>query len=494
MSDSDIFKNEQSANLAKMSYATIHSSSYAAASSMAHNLYLVANDLYAAILDIQSNLRDTDKTVENAQELVAGFVDEYKNHLTQETSIKSLKTFLTNKNIKTKSTAAEPDFSVAGSVEPTPPPTPGTNASAAQQQMPVLNNQGGNTGVVYDLGKACPHFSGKGDEDVARWLLIVNNLSHNLGIPEKHRLSCVIRFTKLAAQETTVAAISRYGYEDWASYQNLMIRTFQPIDYQDQLRRKLKYMKQSGPIDVFNREFITLTNRIDNMADYEKMQAYIEALKGRTAYEVKAKQPSFLEEAMIVATNFENLTKEKHSEINSTFVQKSKSKTSQSNAVKCYNCGKIGHKSNVCRSAKVNENKDGGAKKASTKPVTCHKCKKVGHYANKCNAAKKPLEHNTLQLTPLYSEIVITPDSTQEEIDEYFRDMEFRREASGPRPAPGYSWIDGCGGWTWIGEGDEPTDIIKPEFDLIDTPSLTSGFYSIAERGMSFLELNSIAV
>ena len=58
----------------------------------------------------------------------------------------------------------------------------------------------------------------------------------------------------------------------------------------------------------------------------------------------------------------------------------------------CRNCGKIGHKANECRSAKV-EATDSATTGASTtngdkSHVTCYNCQGKGHYANECASTK----------------------------------------------------------------------------------------------------------
>lgn len=63
----------------------------------------------------------------------------------------------------------------------------------------------------------------------------------------------------------------------------------------------------------------------------------------------------------------------------------------------CRNCGKIGHKANECRSAKVETT--GGSTKKDTESdkshVKCYNCQEMGHYANKCTKPKKAKTENT---------------------------------------------------------------------------------------------------
>ena len=68
-----------------------------------------------------------------------------------------------------------------------------------------------------------------------------------------------------------------------------------------------------------------LSNRINNLSEEDKLLWYIEGLKGRVRYEVNAKNPLTLDEAMIIATNFENLTSENPHEINSFKMEKRRS-------------------------------------------------------------------------------------------------------------------------------------------------------------------------
>ena len=104
-----------------------------------------------------------------------------------------------------------------------------------------------------------------------------------------------------------------------------------------------------------------LSNRIQNLSEEDKLLWYVEALKVRTRYEVSSKNPQTLDEAIIIATNFETLTSEKAYELNSfNKIRKPNSVVNaQKHAVKYYTCGKLGHRSNVCRSREESTDKVG---------------------------------------------------------------------------------------------------------------------------------------
>ena len=105
-----------------------------------------------------------------------------------------------------------------------------------------------------------------------------------------------------------------------------LLRMFESIDLQRRLRLQLFDLRQQGGIEAFNAKFLELVNRLDSMSEEDIKLRYIESIKPRLRFEVNVKDIESnltLEEAMVVAVNFENLTSERtFAEVN-TFYKKS---------------------------------------------------------------------------------------------------------------------------------------------------------------------------
>jgi len=184
--------------------------------------------------------------------------------------------------------------------------------------------------------KSIALFFGKKEEIVANWIIVTNNTMIVNKIPDKHRISCVLPYLRDAALQFTLAYVAQNGYENWQSFTDKLKQTFEPIDLQRTLRMEIKYIQCSGSIDDYNRQFLILANRIVGLSEQDKLLHYTEGLRSKTRYEVDSKNPTRLDDAIIIATNYEHLTNPKtKNEINSIMHKKSKS------SLKCNACGKI---------------------------------------------------------------------------------------------------------------------------------------------------------
>ena len=259
--------------------------------------------------------------------------------------------------------------------------------------------------IPCSLEKGTPVFHGHKEELVRNWLFVVENKMGTLKIPEKLKISCVIPFLKPPALTATINWVAKYGYEDWDGFKRELLRMFEPIDLQRRLRLQLFDLRQQGGIEAFNAKFLELVNRLDSMSEEDIKLRYIESIKPRLRFEVNAKDIESnltLEEAMVVAVNFENLTSERtFAEVN-TFYNKSNNRYQK--IIVCYICKKKGHRAEDCfknKAAVKSAQKTGENSKTQKvyikkainrndkKELTCYNCQGKGHFAKDCKKEKK---------------------------------------------------------------------------------------------------------
>ena len=112
-------------------------------------------------------------------------------------------------------------------------------------------------------------------------------------------------------------------------------------DLQRRLRLQLRNLTHSSKIEEFNRQFMLLSERIQNLSEEDKLLWYAEALKGQTQYEVNSNNPQTLDEAISIASNLETLTSVKAYEIkNFKKFGKPNRLGAQKHEGKCCSCGK----------------------------------------------------------------------------------------------------------------------------------------------------------
>ena len=181
-------------------------------------------------------------------------------------------------------------------------------------------------------------------------------------------------------------------------------------DLQRRLRLQLRNLTHSSKIEEFNRQFMLLSERIQNLSEEDKLLWYAEALKGQTQYEVNSNNPQTLDEAISIASNLETLTSVKAYEIkNFKKFGKPNRLGAQKHEGKCCSCGKRGHRSNVCRSRKESTEMGGdNSKTPNINSIKCNKCK-TEHYGSGCRSAlkrvtiEKTLEFNVLSIKEIYA-------------------------------------------------------------------------------------------
>lgn len=138
-------------------------------------------------------------------------------------------------------------------------------------------------------------------------------------------------------------------------------------------------------------EEVAVATTLSHISQFEpriQRLAFTEEIKSRSKLQTELKAIAFLKRK----------NPEGQSEKNFTDTKRLKD-TSSSQNIKCFYCGKLGHKSTECRTKKRdNENytrrntwQGEGSSKAttSTSVITCFKCQEKGHYASQCHEKKK---------------------------------------------------------------------------------------------------------
>ena len=382
--EAGLFKNSQFGIANQMQYTVLFSSSTSKATvaSLAAKLYTDSTELMTNMLEVYDaikNSQSNEDKVGNALAKLEVIRNGFKDFFTERSENEVIRTYLSRETVSTE----EHEQSVTNRMII---PTPVTACS---------------------LEKGTPVFHGRKEEVITNWLIVINNKLVTSKIPDESKISCVLPFLKDTALDVAVNYVANHGYDSWSNFERLLLRTFEPIDLQRRLRLQLKNLTQTGKIEEFNKQFMLLSNRITTLSEADKLLWYVESLKGRIRYEVNAKSPATLDEAMVVATNFETLTSDNVHEMHMLKTNKVKkiTKTNDSNQLKCYSCGKIGHRAKEFRSNPPSKSRDSLSKKGTSNraSIKCFKCDKQGHYANECRSAKKKIQINTAVVKDIYA-------------------------------------------------------------------------------------------
>ena len=170
------------------------------------------------IKDVLTNNASDEATVESIKTIV-------------ETSFQAFRTILSpSSTIETLARHLSKDIALLEVVDTnqTPDQTP-----AASTSIPAAAS-------ACSLEKGTPIFSGKKDEIITNWLIIINNKFATSKIEDVNKISCILPFLRDSVLETTINYIAQKSYTCWSDYEALLIRNFQPIDLQ---RRPLLQLK-----------------------------------------------------------------------------------------------------------------------------------------------------------------------------------------------------------------------------------------------------------
>ena len=257
--------------------------------------------------------------------------------------------------------------------------------------------------------QSTPPFSGTEGEVIFTWLHYIKTILRSNQVSKETWISMVLPHLKKGALDLAINFTLHNSERDWDKFERLLLRTYEPPNYQMDLRKKLKYIKQGKrSVLEYNQEFINLVNRIHEIeiSEADKIELYNEGINPEIHYAIareiqanKALKVEFdLDSAMRVALQYEDIVIKRGKYLDSPSLsinnlnklnKKKNASTDNSKGITCFICKKSGHKANVCRSGPNNSQKSQSPKekekdKDKEKQVKCFKCNKLGHYANKC--------------------------------------------------------------------------------------------------------------
>jgi hypothetical protein len=238
----------------------------------------------------------------------------------------------------------------------------------------VTQREEGNIRKSYKLPGNAPEFSGKKGENFPLWCARVETLLNNICCPREKWVDVSdVAIKDVAA--TWSWNIRRINPEiDWNQWKESMESMFQPASYQHCLRKQLRMLKQKTDVRSYVGEFMAIAGQIKSMDQADLIGYFIDGLKKSTKEEVDYRVPDTIQEAIKIATNFDEArwsvresfdrpTGRRHNSSVSTEGTPSLSRFPQPMELgalsgaereklrrerRCFRCGEIGHMANVC--------------------------------------------------------------------------------------------------------------------------------------------------
>lgn len=201
-------------------------------------------------------------------------------------------------------------------IMPSPPGQPVINQVIMTPEMVmelVAAVRGGSSDKYRNMlvWKEVPKFTGADDAlTVDVWLGKARNaLLADAGVLEK-------RGVELASGKLQGAVWSWYSdmfvendnhtpFETWQEFEKAIKLECRTGNTDRQLRKKLRSLKQMGPVRKYNQAFRELKSQISNFSEEEAVSLYLDGLKPNTAAEVEYRDPYTLREAMEIAQAFD---------------------------------------------------------------------------------------------------------------------------------------------------------------------------------------------
>lgn len=246
----------------------------------------------------------------------------------------------------------------------------------------------------FTIDSNTPIFGGGVNENVEDWLDIINNKLLCNAIPDDMKITVVFGFVKGYALQT-MKIFKALEDKTWADFEAHFREKFKPIGQQNNLRLKMRNLTQTDSVEKYAREFLAIISRINNLSEDEKLFAFREGLKPTIKREITLKDTDSLDAAMTIATKIDQSEgRPENSETSLLYV-------TPKNAPKNVKPNTFHHKLNYVKNNNNNrnnipnnnfnrnDNRNGYRSNNDMKSVKCYSCGKLGHKEVDCYSKKK---------------------------------------------------------------------------------------------------------
>jgi RNase H-like domain found in reverse transcriptase/Reverse transcriptase (RNA-dependent DNA polymerase)/Ty3 transposon capsid-like protein/Integrase zinc binding domain/Chromo (CHRromatin Organisation MOdifier) domain/gag-polyprotein putative aspartyl protease len=236
-----------------------------------------------------------------------------------------------------------------------------------------------------------PNFSGLSNEDVGSWLFLANQNLNAARVENDQKVLIIGGYLRDAALQWYRRQCCTCVNMSWEVFSDALVRMFLPVNHQERLRTMFDNLKQTKGINQYITEFMKLMNQVESMSEIDKVHAFVRGLAHRTRAEVGYLSPKTLDEALRIASEYENHYFGSSSLVSSFSRNYNDRKTwSYENKNDMMDINMMRAGSERDRMKKIDSKRSNGT-------IRCFSCNEPGHKANVC-PKRRTKELNQMQI------------------------------------------------------------------------------------------------